>query len=143
MGSVMKSLSEVIEKARKNTLVDPTTGCWIYLKGCNAKGYAVVGFKGKLIQLSRLSLHYYKDMPLISSVFACHHCERKDCWNPEHLYAGDGNSNMQDYSRNLRYCLRGHEYTPENTYLYKGKYKVCRKCVRVNKKIYRAEGRLK
>jgi len=29
-------------------------------------------------------------------ICACHHCDNKACWNPDHLYAGDYSTNLVD-----------------------------------------------
>lgn len=51
-------------------------------------------------EVSRVSaaLHLGLDMDNYSQL-ACHkpECNRKHCWNPDHLYIGDKTSNMIDY----------------------------------------------
>lgn len=44
--------------------------------------------------------------------------------------SGD-HSNYKAGLRKLTHCAHGHEYTPNNTYLMKGGYKVCRECSRL------------
>jgi len=65
---------------------------------------------------------------------------RKLCFNPEHLYMGTNSSNQLDavrdglnYNANKTHCLRGHEFTPENTAIYGGA-RNCRACGKLKDK---------
>lgn len=79
--------------------IEPSTGCWVWLGQTNKCGYGQTKIYGKMKSLSRVSLHIYKDFDLNSPLDACHNdevCNRRDCFNPEHLYAGTTKQNIQD-----------------------------------------------
>ena len=69
----------------------------------------------------------------------CHTCDTPSCGNPEHLFVGTHQENVADMMGKGRFkgraalnaakthCPQGHEYTPENTYLYGG-MRSCKTC---------------
>jgi hypothetical protein len=66
----------------------------------------------------------------------CHRCDNPVCVNPDHLFDGSQLENLLDCVRKGRHkgksqthCKHGHEFTPENTYLWKN-HRHCRTCMR-------------
>lgn len=132
----------VRHKINKSLIFDnirkDSNGCWIW-QGNFANGYPRVQIDNVFYQVTRLSLHLFRNFDLSSELDACHKediCKSKKCINPEHLYEGTRSVNMQDYhnSKNSRrwneektHCKQGHEFTPINTYLYLGK-RQCKLC---------------
>jgi hypothetical protein len=75
----------------------------------------------------------------------CHACNNPPCINPNHLYAGTGKDNAQQAVADCRlapqqktHCIKGHEFTEENTFLRvrkgRGTTRVCRECKRSSDK---------
>ena len=58
-----------------------------------------------------------------------HLCRNPPCCNPEHLEPVTHAENMARYARTNTHCGNGHEWTEENTYMFRGK-RQCRGCNR-------------
>jgi hypothetical protein len=59
--------------------------------------------------------------------------------NPEHLEPVTHAENVRRYAETITHCVRGHEFTPENTHIQKGtRVRRCRACSRAAAARYRA-----
>ncbi|NOR58444.1 MAG: hypothetical protein GQ474_07975 [Sulfurimonas sp.] len=73
----------------------PETGCWEWLGYCNKKGYGVVTINGSSTLAHRVS-YQLKYGGEISGLCVCHTCDNPSCGNPEHLWVGTNQDNMDD-----------------------------------------------
>jgi hypothetical protein len=74
----------------------------------------------------------------IVGIIPDHQCENTACCNPAHMSLGDQKANVlrgrspQALNARLTHCLRGHEFTPENTYNRPGKkWRECAACAQL------------
>ena len=111
-----------------------TEGCWEWIASKTADGYG---------QFKHPEHHYahrfsyafhYGSIPLGKQVN--HHCDNPGCVNPEHLYAGTHQDNMDDMINRGRWkggakrkeiCVNGHRIA-DDFYIVKNT-RACRKCI--------------
>ncbi len=98
-----------------------------------AAGYGRFSLNGKSVGAHRLSyeLAHGKFDP---SFFVCHRCDNPSCVNPDHLFLGTHQDNVNDMMAKNRHseqrkahCKRGHELAGENLIL-TAVQRVCRTC---------------
>lgn len=117
--------------------VEKTDSCWNWTGSDRREGYGCFGFNGKTEQSHRLS---YEDVKgkIAEGLQIDHLCRNRKCVNPNHLEAVThrentlrGNNFIAQNARKT-HCIRGHEFTPENTYIRpKEKGRDCNQCIKL------------
>jgi len=87
-----KIKSTLLEKSEPNS-----NGCWIWTGVNFTNGYGGIRIDKKLRRVHRVSAFVFMDFDLKSKLYVCHHCDVKNCINPEHLFIGTNSENIQDY----------------------------------------------
>lgn len=137
---------------RPRTLAEVTTvierrsawnedGCLIWRGPLNRHGYGVVGFESAS-QLVHRVFYAGKVGPIPDGMHldhTCHNeamcpggptCPHRACITPGHLEPVTNRENTRRSPRVQRaHCIHGHERTPENVYVHRGK-RYCRECNR-------------
>ena len=97
-----KSNLSVIEKFKKNFLIDQETQCWNWIGGKAARGrYGCLWFNGKNTSAHRISWKLFKG-PIPNKIEVCHTCDNGLCINPKHLFLGTHQDNMDDMKKKKR-----------------------------------------
>lgn len=112
--------------------VDIAFGCWEWRATHNRHGYGMfslnVGGRTKSYYAHRLMMMLLGYDPGES---VDHLCRNRGCVNPAHLESVPLAVNKQRgnlrWRSELTHCKRGHEFTVENTYVYRG-HRTCRAC---------------
>lgn len=103
----MPAKREAIERFKEKVIV-AESGCHEWTAGLNPKGYGQ--FKPNPCeswQAHRWIYHYFNPETPIS-LYILHKCDNRKCVNPEHLYAGTQQDNMDDmYERGRNVHVRG------------------------------------
>lgn len=136
--------------------VGQTHGCWLWLGRLDSNGYGVIqlGRGEPRITASRASWIIHNGPIKSNKTFVCRHCDNPPCVNPKHLFLGIQKDNLGDAARKGRmkshgkgwnrykvFCKNGHEFTEENTYVWKNK-RICRICHKHNEAKRKAKCRL-
>lgn len=76
-------------------------GCWIWMGGCQMRGYGELLSNNKKYSAHRASYLLYKgEIP--KGMYVCHKCDTVSCVNPDHLFLGTQKDNLQDMARKGR-----------------------------------------
>lgn len=109
--------------------------CWIWNSVKDAGGYGLFRVNGKWVKTHRYTFEMAGGT-LNESLVIDHLCKVRECCNPHHLEQvtmgentrrGNAVKNRKAQAATITKCVQGHEFTPDNTYEYKGR-RMCKAC---------------
>jgi hypothetical protein len=144
---MVKNIPEISaeEKRRFIEKISKSDGCWSWTGKKHPKsGRGMVWLNKQYFYAPRVSYTLFVD-DIPDGLQVLHTCDNPNCVNPEHLFLGTQLENVIDRDQKGRnrlshkYCVNGHEFTPENTRYYgpQNRYRMCRACGRENERRYR------
>lgn len=92
---VKPTLKEKLNSRKVEVSRNYETPCWEYTRRLDTSGYGAITYNGKQLKVHRASyLEYFGDIP--QGFLVCHKCDNPKCFNPEHLFLGTSQDNMDD-----------------------------------------------
>jgi len=88
-------LSSVKDRLINSIKVDIRTGCWNWTECFTRGGYGNISIYGIQTRAHRVSYAFFKKA-IPGSMFVLHKCDNPSCINPEHLFLGTQQDNMDD-----------------------------------------------
>jgi len=128
------------EEFFNQTIPEPNSGCWFWMKSTARDGYGLVSIgHGKRVIAHRFSWELHNGQPIPDKMLVCHRCDIPNCVNPDHLFLGDHSDNFVDavkksrvdpgaHLRRKTHCPSGHPYAGWNLISYQGR-RYCRACM--------------
>lgn len=114
----MKCAMPIEERLRRNMRVNPVSGCWEW-QGCKRSGYGhtIVGSRTDgtrhTERAHRLAYMVWNgEIPRGYDV--CHKCDNPACINPNHLFIGTRQDNVDDRERKGRNVIKIGEEQPRS-----------------------------
>jgi HNH endonuclease len=108
--------------------------CWVWV-GYTSYGYGITRLNGRLERVHRVSL-FFAGIEIPKGLEPDHLCRVRACCNIDHLELVTRRINLLRgdtvTARNAAktHCIRGHEFTSENTVIYERNCRRCRTCFR-------------
>ncbi len=117
-------------------LVIQEDGCIVWPGSLKADGYGVTHLNGRYPVRVHRAVYEHLRGPLPKGKVLHHTCKNRACANPEHLVPMTVVENIRadhpdlwgKYQREKTHCLKGHEFTPENTYIHPNGTRHCKPC---------------
>ena len=139
-------LERVFRKVKK-----ARNGCWLWNGADNDKGYGVILAEGPPRRMTYVHRAVYEATigPIPEGLVLDHLCRTRRCCNPAHLEPVTQLINLERgespnfRTRRTRICKRGHVLTPDNIVTPKDGRERCRECVRLRKRRYYHQQRVR
>jgi hypothetical protein len=107
MANFAKEINESYFAER--SVVNPVTGCHEWVSPVLQSGYGVLKHRQKQWKAHRF-LWTFRNGPIPDGMLVCHKCDNRRCINPDHLFLGTTQDNVDDKMKKGRFkLLRGEQ----------------------------------
>jgi hypothetical protein len=94
-----------LEYIKKRAKVNHENGCWEWALYIDKRGYGELKMPGTRVNKRAHRVAYearFGDIP--KGLFVCHKCDNPKCVNPDHLFVGTHQDNMDDMMKKNRHA---------------------------------------
>jgi hypothetical protein len=113
-------------------------GCWRWTGAIDQQGYGRIDVGAPshtMVYVHRVMYELHRGA-IPAGLHIDHLCRNRWCCNPDHLEAVTSGENFRRgmspsaVQARSSFCIRGHEFTPDNTRIYRNGRRVCMQCQR-------------
>ena len=142
MAGKANSRGTIEERFGSRYLIDDITGCWNWTGAVSNRSYGSIYRDGRMQKAHRVS-YELSCGPVPDGLDLDHICRNRLCVNPDHLEPVTRSENLRrsplmDRHSKKTHCIRGHEFTSENTRMRPNGHRVCKECMRAHIRAWRA-----
>jgi hypothetical protein len=104
--------ASAIARFEESFIPEPMSGCWLWERVVSPKGYGMFKSDRKTTRANRASWMIYRS-PIPAGMLVLHKCDNPACVNPDHLFLGTNDDNIEDMHNKGRYVRFGRALSPE------------------------------
>jgi hypothetical protein len=100
-----KGVDRMMDRFMEKVSPEPNSGCWLWTATGNKEGYGYFGISHSHHQKAHRVAYELFRGPIPKGFLVCHKCDVPCCVNPNHLFLGTYQDNMDDRAAKGRTAL--------------------------------------